>query len=158
MRPRSRALARCPLVARNSSSAGNKRNNKKSVRALTAVSCNIYPPNHISETKPKRRQLLVKSPSILVRFEAEAVVKGIPAAALAYHNPGGVLLDHGRVISSEEEGAPRDSGQVGLTDGGAPDGRTCANEETPGGGGGKSIGNESSRFRCHLACRRCATF
>lgn len=84
-----------------------------------------------------------------------AVVKGIPAAALAYHNPSGVLVDDGSIAPSEE--SHRDSGPEGTGDGGTAEGQTGVNGETTGvvgngggGGGGGRIGTGSSRFRCHV--------
>lgn len=83
-----------------------------------------------------------------------AVVKGVPAAALAYHNPGGALVDDPYIASSEE--ATLDSGQVGTADGGISDeqaGDSCRTAGVEGGGGGSnngggSVGACSSRFRC----------
>lgn len=89
-----------------------------------------------------------------------AVVKGIPAASLAYHNPSGVLVDGGKNVSSEE--ARRNFGQVGTAGGGTADGQTGVNGKTAGvgenggggdSGGGSRIGTGSSRFRYPLACR-----
>lgn len=94
-----------------------------------------------------------------------AVVKGVPAAALAYHNPGGALVDGAKIASSEE--GTLDFGQGAAADGGASDGRAAASGNTArvegnggggggggdgggDGGGGGSIGAVSSRFRCHL--------
>lgn len=47
-----------------------------------------------------------------------AVVQGIPAAALAYHNPAGMLVDSDKAISDEEARGSVDAGADEPSDGG----------------------------------------
>eukprot|EP00752_Nemacystus_decipiens_P011479 g10191.t1 len=81
------------------------------------------------------------------RFEAVAVVKGVPAAALAYHNPSGALVD-AKIPSSEETTV--DLGQGETSDGGSADGRAVvdgnAADVEGGGSDGGSVGTGSSRL------------
>ena len=89
-----------------------------------------------------------------------AVVKGVPAAAFAYHNPSGALVDSAKIASSEK--AMPDFCQGGTaadrtTDGGGGvDGDTASVDgrgDSGGDGGdddGSSIGTGPSRFRCSL--------
>lgn len=91
------------------------------------------------------------------RFEAVAVVKGVPAAALAYHNPSGVLVDYTKTGSIEEArpdfghaggaGGRTAHGQIGVGGETAPVGGHSGGDD--GGIGGASIETVSSRFRCH---------
>ncbi|CAB1097206.1 unnamed protein product [Ectocarpus sp. CCAP 1310/34] len=53
-----------------------------------------------------------------VGFQAVAVVQGIPAAALAYHNPAGMLVDSDKVASDEETRGGVDKGAGKLSSGG----------------------------------------
>ena len=83
-------------------------------------------------------------------------MKGVPAAALAYHNPRGALVDDTKIASNEE--AAMDVGQGEVSDGGAADGRGGVNGNTAGveesDGGAGSTGAGSSRFRYHPPCRK----
>lgn len=80
-----------------------------------------------------------------------AVVKGVPAAALAYHNPRGALVDDTKIASNEE--AAMDVGQGEASDGGAAgvNGNTAGVEGSDRAG---STGAGSSRFRYHPPCRK----
>lgn len=51
------------------------------------------------------------------RFQAVAVVQGIPAAALAYHNPAGMLVDSDKAADEETRGNV-DAGADELSSGG----------------------------------------
>ncbi|CAN0093832.1 unnamed protein product, partial [Ectocarpus sp. 12 AP-2014] len=53
-----------------------------------------------------------------VGFQAVAVVQGIPAAALAYHNPTGMLVDSDKAASDEEIRGGVDAGADELSSGG----------------------------------------
>lgn len=81
-------------------------------------------------------------------------MKGVPAAALAYHNPSGVLVDGGSIFSGEE--TPQTLRDAGTAGGWTTAGETSVNGETADGGGSNSCGRGgnsaavtgSSRFRC----------
>ena len=85
------------------------------------------------------------------RFEAVAVVKGVPAAALAYHNPSGALVDDVSATSGQE--ATPGFGQAGTADGVTANGQAGDDGDTAGvggsgsGSGGGSVGGNGSRFR-----------
>ncbi len=102
-----------------------------------------------------------------------AVVKGVPAASLAYHNPKGVLLDddsknssnrrlgeelHAPTCAEQAEGPEttgEDAGRATGQSGGAGEGGEGGEgEPSPGalsgGGGRSSTGVGSSRFRYHI--------
>eukprot|EP00903_Cladosiphon_okamuranus_P011029 g10416.t1 len=90
------------------------------------------------------------------RFQAVAVVEGVPAAALAYHNPTGSLAD-GANIASSGEAAP-DFSQACAADGGTADKQAGDSSKSAGvegccganGHGGGVVGGISSRFRLFL--------
>lgn len=88
-------------------------------------------------------------------FEAVAVVKGVPAASLAYHNLSGVLLDNDEsIFGGEALGAFDDSAEADVeadtqTAGGSDNAVRGSGGARESGSGGDDVGAGSSRFRCH---------
>lgn len=89
---------------------------------------------------------------LVPRFQANAVVKGVPAASLASHNPSGVLVDS-NMCAMLQEGSAENGNGAGEDDGRGVDEDAAMsrdgeiNRDIDGGGGGGGGGTRGSRFR-----------